>query len=79
MSNKALFIILFNCVVFLIGCKLLFKTFRKTIKAFIYFLLPGWVFPFTKECENSFIYSHKVSFLIILMIVLIFMELVLFY
>ena len=78
MSDKSILLTLIDFIVFVTLCKLIFKSFRNTIKGFVYFLLPAYIF-FGKGWDKSFEYSHKMLFILILMTILVFLEYLIFY
>lgn len=79
MSQKLLFLIIFNILLLIILSKLFFKTIRNTLYAFIYFLIPGDLFLLTKHWDKSFKDGHKFLFFVLLLLLIMLLEYKLFY
>ena len=79
MSLKTIIILSVNTVLAVWLIKILFKTFKEFLKSIYYIFCPNIVSLLKKDYENDFTYTHKLLFLILILVGIVFMEFFLFY
>lgn len=79
MSLRSILLIIFDILVFIICARLVFKSFKEFKKAIFYIIKPNILSIIQRDFTNDFNYTYKMIFVILIMVVIIFIEISIFY
>ena len=75
MSNKVILILILDILIFILLLKLVFRSWKEFKRCLYYLIKPDFISMIEKDWHKDFRYTLKFTFVIIIMVIIVFLEL----